>query len=244
MSKGTLYGIGVGAGDPEWMTVKAARLLSECRHVCVPRSRIAADSVALDIARRYLRPDAIVREMTFPMTSDESVLRGHWRKAAEEVLAVLATGNDCCFLTLGDSLLYSTYIYLLRELREICPDVKVVTVPGITAFCAAAAATNFAIGQGKQNVTIVPASDDFTALQEALDDGGTVVLMKVGNRLEAVLDELESRGLTGKAVFASHVGMAEQRVETDLRKLRGLPEKTGYLSIMLIDAGEGRGGVR
>lgn len=241
MSLGTLYGIGVGPGDPEWMTVKAARILGATRHVCVPRSRIAADSVALEIARPYLRADAIVHEITFPMTADKTELRESWRAAAREVLTILSAGEDCCFLTLGDALLYSTYIYLLRELREMEPALKWVTVPGIPAFGAAAALASFPIGEGKQTVTIVPASDDLSQLEHALGAGGTVVLMKVGGRLEKVLEILEARGLLDRAVFASHVGMAGQRIETDLRKLRGAPEKTGYLSIMLIDAGRERG---
>ena len=236
MTTGTLYGIGVGPGDPEWMTVKAARILSTCRHVCVPRSDLAADSVALEIARVYLRPDAVVHEQSFPMTADPSVLQQHWQAAAREVHEILSRGEDCCFLTLGDALLYSTYIYLLRELQAIDPAVRVVTVPGVTAFSAAAALANRPVGEGKQLVTIVPASDDFSQFAEALDRGGTVVLMKVGRRLERVLDELEARNLLDQAVFVSHAGMPQQHVETDLRRLRGLSEKAGYLSILIIQA--------
>ena len=236
MTLGTLYGIGVGPGDPEWLTVKAARRLAACRHVCVPKSREAAESVALAIARPYLRPDAVIHETTFLMTADRDLLHRSHRQAAEEVLAILRTGEDCCFLTLGDALLYSTYIYLLRELRAIEPAAKVETVPGITAFSAAAALTNFPVGEGKQIITIVPASDDFDALRRALDAGGTVVLMKMGKRLQRVLDELDARGLTDRAVMVSRAGLPDQRIETDLRRLRGEPEEVGYLSILIIQA--------
>ncbi len=244
MTQGTLYGIGVGPGDPEWMTVKGARILASCRHIYVPKSRVEAGSVALEIARDYLRPDAIVGELPFPMTADVEVLRSSWRQAATEVARTLAQSEDCCFLTLGDALLYSTYIYLIRELRALCPGVRIVTVPGITAFSAAAALANFPVGQGKQPVTIVPASDDLRQLAEALDRGGTVVLMKVGPRLRRVLDELESRGLLSQAVFVSHAGMPQQRVETDLRQLRGAAEETGYLSTVIIQTGEKGSGAR
>lgn len=236
MSMGTLYGIGVGPGDPELLTVKAARLLGRCRHVVVPRSRQAADSVALDIARPHLRPDAQVHEMVFPMSSDAELLRRSWQAAARQVLDVLQTGEDCCFLTLGDALLYSTYIYLLRELRALAADVKVQTIPGITAFSAAAALASFPIGEAKGLVTIVPAADDMTQLQQALDRGGTVVLMKIGKRLTAILDELESRGLLGSGVFVSRATMPDQHIETDLSKLRGAPEDFGYLSILIVHA--------
>jgi len=236
MTAGTLYGIGVGPGDPEWMTVKGARILSTCRHVCVPRSGLAADSVALEIARTYLRPDAVVHEQSYPMTDNPSVLRHHWRQAAREVHEILSRGEDCCFLTLGDALLYSTYIYLLRELEAIDPAAQVVTVPGITAFSAAAALANRPLGESKQLVTVVPASDDFDQFAAALDRGGTVVLMKVGRRLERVIDELEARGLLDQTIFASHAGMPQQYVETDVRRLRGLSDKVGYLSILIIQA--------
>jgi precorrin-2/cobalt-factor-2 C20-methyltransferase len=240
MTTGTLYGIGVGPGDPEWVTVKAARLLAQCRCVYAPRPAAEAESVALGIARRWLKADAVVHELEFPMTARADVLRESWQAAARQVAETLAGGEDCCFLTLGDPLLYSTYIYLLRELRALDPAAKIVTVPGVTAMSAAAALTNFPIGQGKSPVTIVPAADDLETFRAALDRGGTVVLMKIGRRLERVLDELDRRGLTGRAVLVSHAGMASQQIETDLRRLRAAPEETGYLSVLLVqtEAGE------
>jgi precorrin-2/cobalt-factor-2 C20-methyltransferase len=225
------------------MTVQAVRILATCRHVCVPMSGQGSasgqgpDSLALEIARPHLGPHAVIHQQAFPMTSDETVLRQCWQQAAREVLAILDGGDDCAFLTLGDALLYSTYIYLLHELRAICPAVQVVTVPGITAYSAAAALTNFPVGEGKQPVTIVPATDDLDPFTQALDRGGTVVLMKVGRRLETVLDALEARGLLEQGVFVAYAGMPQQQVETDLRRLRGQGEKTGYLSLLIVQAG-------
>jgi precorrin-2/cobalt-factor-2 C20-methyltransferase len=109
-------------------------------------------------------------------------------------------------------------------------------VPGVTAFSGAAALAGFPIGTGRQTVTIVPASDDLADFAAALDRGGTVVLMKIGDRLERVLDELERRRLLDRAVLVARAGLAGQRVETDLRTLRGGDAKTGYLSILLVDA--------
>jgi precorrin-2/cobalt-factor-2 C20-methyltransferase len=236
MGLGTLYGIGVGPGDPEWITVQGARILSECRQVFVPRAGVAAESVALDIARRYLRPDARVGELTFPMSSDDSVLRASWEAAAREVLDCLATGEDCCFLTLGDAMLYSTYVFLVEALRSLRPETRIVTVPGVTAFSAAAALTNTPLGRKKRLLTVVPAADDLAPLAAALDGGGTVVLMKLGRRLPAVLELLTARGLLGRAVFVSRAGMPEQRIETDLRRLAGEPAEAGYLSLLIIQA--------
>lgn len=236
MTLGTLYGIGVGPGDPEWMTVKGARVLAACQNVFVPRASDGADSLALEIARPYLRPDARIRELTFPMTTDEEVLQRHWRQAAQEILEILQAGHDCCFLTLGDALLYSTYIFLLEGLRCLCPEAPVVTIPGITAFSAAAALTGTVVGRKKQTVTIVPASDDLVQLAQALDQGGTVILMKIGRRLQSVLELLERLELLDRTVFVSRAGMPNQQVETDLRRLLGAPLRAGYLSLMIIQA--------
>jgi len=236
MTSGTLYGIGIGPGDPELITLKGARLIGACRNLFVPKARTASESVALAIARPFVGPETRIEELLFPMTPDREELAEKWDAAAARVAEILADGEDACFITLGDPLLYSTYIYLLRALRKRLPDLKVVTVPGITAFGAAAALTEFPIGEGREPVTIVPAADDLTAVRRALAAGGTVVLMKIGKRLPELLDLLDAEGLLESSVFVSHATMAEQRIETDLRRLKTEGPEAGYLSIILVHA--------
>lgn len=237
MKLGVLYGIGVGPGDPDLMTLKGARTLERCRHVFVPKARSENGSIALAIAERYLRPGCRVCELVFPMSADRGELSRHWTEAARSVADVIVGGEDACFLTLGDPLLYSTYIYLVRSLREQVPDLDVITIPGITAFSAAAALAEFPIGEGRERVVIVPASDDFDAIGEALAAGGTVILMKVGRRLAAVLDLIEQAGFLDRAVYVERAGLEGQRVEVNLRKLRQQKQEADYLSILLVHAG-------
>jgi precorrin-2/cobalt-factor-2 C20-methyltransferase len=236
MNPGTLYGIGIGPGDPELITLRGTRLISACRNLFVPKARTASESVALAIARPLVGPGTRIEEIVFPMTADREELAERWDEAAFRVAKVLTAGEDACFLTLGDPLLYSTYIYLLRALRRTIPGLRAVTVPGITAFGAAAALTGFSVGEGREPVTIVPAADDLTAVRRALAAGGTVVLMKIGKRLPEVLDLLEGKGLLESSVFVSHATMAEQRIEMDLRRLRPDGPEAGYLSIILVHA--------
>ena len=236
MKLGTFYGIGVGPGDPELLTVKAAKILAACPHVFVPKARVKSESVALAIAEQHVNRGAQIHELVFPMTTDPVKLAASWSAAAETIVPVLKTGADACFLTLGDPLVYSTYIYLLRSLREQLPTLTAVTVPGVTSFCAASALTNFTLGEGKEPVTIVPTADDLTAVRRALEVGGTVVLMKIGNRLKEILALLEEQGVIGDAVFVARVGLDGQRVELDLRKLRADDPETGYLSVILVHA--------
>lgn len=241
MTLGTLYGIGIGPGDPDLITVKGARLLGRCRHLFVPKARQAADSVALGIVRKHLSPDTVIHAVLFPMVTDTAELESRWRESTRQVAAVLEQGEDACFVTLGDAFLYSTYIYLVRTLREVLPGAVVVTVPGITAFSAVAAATEFPVGEGKMPVTIVPTADDLTAVDRALAGPGTVILMKIGKRLDAVLDLLERHAALDAGVFVAHAGMADEVIAPDLRALRGRGEGFGYLSTILVRAQ--RGGV-
>jgi precorrin-2/cobalt-factor-2 C20-methyltransferase len=218
------------------VTVKGAKILSECRHVFVPKSREDAESVAMNIAAKHVNPQAKIHQILFPMTTDRSELQARWAESARAVAEVLETGADACFLTLGDAFLYSTYIYMLQALRDRIPNLNVVTIPGITAFSAAAALAEFSIGKAKEPVTIVPTADDLDAVRNALSAGGTVILMKIGKRLDRILDILEEKGMLEQGVFVSHAGMENQRVETDLRKLRGEGPEKGYLSILLVRA--------
>jgi len=234
MKSGVLYGIGVGPGDPELMTLKGARVLENCRHVFVPKARSENGSIALTIAGRYLRADCRVYELVFPMSADKKELSRHWAEAARSVADVVGMGEDACFLTLGDPLLYSTYIYLVRYLRKQLPGLDVVTIPGITAFSAAAALAEFPIGEGRERVVIIPASDDLDLVGEALAGGGTVVLMKVGKRLARVLDLIERAGFLDRAVYVARAGLEGQQVELDLRKLREQKQEADYLSILLV----------
>jgi precorrin-2/cobalt-factor-2 C20-methyltransferase len=235
MKTGILYGIGVGPGDPDLITVRGANVLGRSAHVFVPKARKGAESVALAIAQRHVSPSAAIHEILFPMTTDRSELLARWEESARMVAEVLETGTDACFLTLGDAFLYSTYIYLVKALRKRIPDVRVVTIPGVTAFSAAAALAEFPVGEGKEMVTIVPTADDLDPVRRALRVGGTVVLMKIGKRLPQILDLLEEADAIDRSVFVSHVGMENECIESDLSKLRtGDQEKKGYLSILLI----------
>lgn len=237
MNLGTLYGIGVGPGDPALLTVKGATILARVPRVFVPRGRLRSESLALEIAAPHLRPDAVVAELLFPMTTDQTELAARWQDAARAVLVVLEQGEEAAFLTLGDPLLYSTFIYLVRALKELCPEVPVQTVPGVTAFSAAAAAATFAVGEAKRPVVIVPTADDLTTVRQALAMRANVVLMKISHRLPDLVTLLEEHQALDRAVLVSRVGLPEEQIATDLRALLDCPQ-AGYLAVILVPAAE------
>ena len=136
---GKLFGVGVGPGDPNLLTIKAAEVLRQVDVVCIPRSRVNSDSVAMQIAGAYISPAAEIMEVLTPMVRDAQTLEAEWRRGAEKIANCLLNGKNVAFITIGDSMLFSTYTYLMKKVREIIPNVVVESIPGVTSFSAAAA---------------------------------------------------------------------------------------------------------
>lgn len=225
---GTLYGLGVGPGDPELLTVKAARLIRECAVVAVPDSG-TGEQVALDIARVYIGDKPVLR-CPFPMTRDEEALRTAREQSADQICRELEGGNSVAFLTLGDPTVYSTYIYLHRLVMERGFPAEI--VPGVPSFCAAAAALNRPLCEAGQPLHIIPAS--YPGAEEALALDGVKVLMKSGKSLDLMLRLLEERGLLENSALAERVGMPQERLIPDLKSLDMGRESPGYLSLVIV----------
>jgi precorrin-2/cobalt-factor-2 C20-methyltransferase len=234
MKKGTFYGIGIGPGDPDLITVKGAEILSACRHIFTRKILEDPERSPEIIAKKHMNPEARIHEIGFPGHRDRSELSRGWDEAAHRIAEVLETGEDACFLSRGDALLYSTYDQLLKALRRRISGVEVVTIPGITAWGAAAAVANFPVGRGKEITAIVPSSDDLEGIRRALSCSGTVVVLEIGHRMGGILDILEGSGAMGRSVFVSRAGMDKQLVESDLRNLRGRDAEINHLSTILI----------
>ncbi len=192
--KGKLYGIGVGPGDTELLTLKAARILESVPVVFSPKSSKEKDSIALSIVKPILeKRDDYKRLMVvapiFPMIEDKSELEKIWDSAAEMIAQYLDSGRDVAFVTLGDTSIFSTYSYVQKRLIG---EYEIETVPGITSFTACAAARNKALVEQNQILTVVPKIDD--RLEEVLEYSDSIVLMKASrntNDLEKSIEEKE-----------------------------------------------------
>lgn len=234
MNSGTFYAIGVGPGDPELITLKAVRLLRESPCIYVPTSRLSTQTWVADVVHTYAAAAADICSVPFSLGTDQQIRQNHWQQTANGIISQLQQGKDVAFVSLGDPLLYSTCIYLLRALQKQWPQVPIEIVPGISAYTHCAALTNFAVGEGEQSVTILPTVTAIDDMQSAIDRGGTLVLMKIGRHLQAIIDLLEENKLIGKAVFVARAGLPDQRIETDLRCLHGADPVLGHLAIILI----------
>lgn len=236
---GRLYLVGVGPGDPELMTYKAVRTLDQTRVWVAPKAKTDGASAALQIASAMVgAADKEVLEVRFPMKKirleqehDPEVQQG-WQKAARIVLERLEQGEDVAFPTLGDPGLYSTSFYLLNTLQEVCHDLPVTIIPGITAMSACSAQVNAPLGLGDDVLSVVPAAFDDARLRDILQTSDAVVLMKVFRRLPAVIALLDELGLTDKAVLLERCGMDDQHIYTDIRE--AADKELHYFSTLLV----------
>ncbi|WP_245864333.1 precorrin-2 C(20)-methyltransferase [Paenibacillus donghaensis] len=233
VATGTLYGVGVGPGDPELITVKACRLLRECPVIAYPAARKGGKSYAHEIVNMYVNAEEkILLGLVFPMSKDSVLLENSWKRTAELCWEELRLGRDVAFVTEGDPNLYSTFIHLARLMQELYPGVTVVSVPGISSVLGAAAALERPLADGNERLGIIPATDDREALREALLHHDTVVFLKVAKVLDTVLDVLEELGLGGKASVVTKVSSPYEAIWLDARELRGQPLE--YLSLMVV----------
>ncbi len=230
---GTLYGVGVGPGDPELLTLKAVRILSSVPVIYVPVARPGARSYAATIIADHVdrRRQQIV-ELVFAMHGDIPTMTAQWETNAHVMLAHLRGGMDAAFATEGDPTLYSTFVHVARAVVEQEPSVPIAYVPGISSVNAVAAAAGLPLGDRDERVAIVPATYAAAELHDALASFDTVVLLKVAAALDHVLDVLEELGLAEQAVCVRRCGRPEQEIVRDVRSLRG--STLDYFSTMIV----------
>jgi len=233
--KGKLYGIGIGPGDPKLITLKAKEILDRCDTVFVPKSSDDATSWARSIVEEVTSTEKSFVELIFPMTKDRAILNRYWRRAANIIAKEVNKGERVAFVTIGDPFIYSTYVYLLKTMRRNFPDIEIETIPGISAFNAAAAASDFALVEGNERMAIVPVTESLENVREALEEFDTVVLMKVGAKLRKVALLLKEVGLAERAVLVSRVGHKGEKIISGLTSLRD--KKMGYMSVIIVRKG-------
>ncbi|MEW6260420.1 MAG: precorrin-2 C(20)-methyltransferase [Thermodesulfobacteriota bacterium] len=233
MSKpsGTLYGIGVGPGDPELIPVKSTRILQMVDVVFAAASTKNDYSLAVSIARPYIPEATPIRMLHFPMSTQAEETRGAWRCHAQTILNELDQGKNVAFLTLGDSMTYSTYSYVLRQMLEVRPDANIVTIPGITSYQAAAAATNTPLVEGEESLLLVSGAQGGDRLRQSGMKPDTVVFLKAYRNIADIHAAIEETGTYSRCVGISNCGMTDQHIETDIR--RYLDRKPDYWTLII-----------
>ena len=227
--KGTFWGIGVGPGDPELLTVKAIHGIQQADVLIAPKTEKKEGSVALSIAKPYLKKDIEIVYQVFPMVADFPSSTEAWEKNRDEILSLLEQGKNVAFLTLGDPMFYSTYIYVYRLLQST--GVNIQTIPGIPAFCAIGSQLGYPIVEGNDILSIIPATASVEKIKQALAASDNVVLMKVYKNFSHIVDLLAEKDMARQAVMVSRCGLPDEERIDDIEAQKD--KKVNYLSTIL-----------
>lgn len=225
MEKAKLYGIGVGPGDKELVTLKALRILKESDVVMAP-VMANGEKTAWGIVKDYI-PDKEVIYCFVPMTKDKEKLKQSYDDICDRVEAYLKNNKQVAFITLGDPTIYSSYMQINDEIQKRGYETEL--IPGITSFCAAAARLNMSLCERNESLTILPAS--YKDVREGLRQKGNKVLMKAGKEILEVKEMLKEEGLLDKAQMVERLGMENERI---YRNLDELDSKSSYFSLIIV----------
>ena len=228
---GCLYGIGVGPGDPELITLKALKALQNAPVICVPQAANRRDSYALSIVQEYVKPEQEILRAPFP-TDNANGAAQVWWEASKLMVERLQKGQDVAFLTEGDPMLFSTFSYVLEGVQELCPDARVEIIPGVSSVMAAAASSGVPLVTHGQKLAILPAAYGLEELSEATSNFDTVVLMKVSPVIVKALADLEGLGLTANSTYVRRVSTDREKVIRDVTEIK--EEDMDYFSLLIV----------
>jgi len=232
-SKGSFYGVGVGPGDPELLTIKAHRTLQNVAVICFTQLDDGKESYALSVVRGILEAsDPAFLAITIPSDDDTSVSPHTWADAAKEIARHLGQGGDVAFITEGDPMLYSEFFQVLESVKTVVPDLEVEVIPGVSSVMAAAASSGMPLVTHGQRLTILPKVYGIDDLMEAIANSDTTVLMEVDRDLLQALASREKLGLSGKATYVRQASTSRENVVDDISKLSA--EDLDYFSLLII----------
>ncbi len=237
--KGTFFVVGVGPGDPELMTLKAARILEKCPAWLAPAARVDGESTALTIVKgavQWEKKNILIHH--FPMKKvptgkkPDAEIQEAWNKAAQWVNEQLEQGVDVALPTLGDPAIYCTGFYVYKTLLAAHPDVKVEIIPGISAIGATAAAAKTPLCLGDDELVVIPAVFENGKLRKTLEQFNSLVFMKVYKSMDRLVPLLKEMDLLEKAVLVERTSMGEEQVHHDVESVLG--RELHYFSTLIV----------
>jgi precorrin-2/cobalt-factor-2 C20-methyltransferase len=244
--QGTFYVVGVGPGDPQLMTLKAAKILADCQIWFVPSAFENGGSMALKIASGAVDSNGkTILSHRFPMkmvrrskTPDTEVLDA-WKAAAETIISYLEKGQDVVFPTLGDPAIYSTGFYVCETLQTYGAPFPIKIIPGVSAVGASSAESALPLCLGDERLMVLPATFENGRLRELIEVCDVVVFMKVHKAMDRLVPLLEDMKLIDNAVLVERCSLEDQHVWLDVRQAVG--KELHYFSTMVVRKSMGGG---
>ncbi|WDP90642.1 MAG: precorrin-2 C(20)-methyltransferase [Desulfobacter sp.] len=217
-STGKLFGIGVGPGDPELITVKAVKAIERADIIFTAASSKNPYSLAVEIAAPYISASAVTRQLGFPMTKHSDEVEAAWIANAEEIATELKAGKTVAFLTLGDPITYSTFGYILKKMKRIMPEADIETIPGITSFHAAAARLNRILVEGEESLLVTSGAYGGEQIRR-VEGVENVAIVKAYKNIKDLNNALKETGLYENGVAVSKCGRDKESIIDDLGEL-------------------------
>lgn len=227
---GTLYLVGTGPGDPELLTLKAARILAEVDCVAFPQ-KPGQGSMALDIARTHVPDDTRLLPIAIPMEVDRAPAQMAYDQGAAHIAAHTQQGQTVAYLCEGDPLFYGSAMFLIERLAT---QTEIIIIPGITSLTAAAAVANHPLAARNDRLKVLPAPLDTETLRTELEHTESVAIIKVGRHFHRIRKLLDETG-HDKAIVIEHATGTKQTI-TPLADFND--EERPYFSIILSYRGE------
>ncbi|WP_228108510.1 cobalt-factor II C(20)-methyltransferase [Terrisporobacter petrolearius] len=225
------YGIGTGPGDSSLVTVKAVNTLKNLDILYTPESKRGGESLALSIVDEYLPESLEIKSRHFPMNFNGTEKIQLWNSVSSEIVEDVKKGKNVGFVTLGDPMIYSTYVYVMERLME---EIEVETIPGISSFSNIASNQNFPLVMDTDPLIVIPCTMEEDKIDEALEKYDCLVLMKVYKKINMVIDKLKKHDLIDYAILVSNSSQDKEEVFTNLRD-EHINEKISYFSTILVN---------
>lgn len=199
-----LIAIGVGPGDPELLTVKAVKAIQNADIIMCPASKEDRPSIALSIVSSLIdkSKNQEIMKLIFPMTKNKNILEQTWKKNAKEMAKKVLSGKNVVYLTIGDPYLYSTWIYMHKDLEENYPNMNISVIPGIVSMFTFASKVGVSIAEGAEKVAIIPSCYDLSSVKEIAKNSETMIFLKDGRYFDQVINVLKESGFPDDSIFA------------------------------------------
>ena len=231
--------VGCGPGDPELLTVKAVKAIKDAEVIACPTAKEGKPSIALSVVESILdkskNPEII--NLVFPMVKDKETLETTWENNTKILAHKVLEGKKVVYLTVGDPYLYSTWIYLNKELQAKYPQIKISVIPGIVSMFTFAAKAGISLAEGAETMAVIPSCYDLSRVKETARNCDTMIFLKDGRYFDQVIKLLKEAGFSDDSIFAIGQDLGTPNEIVRKMKLGEVSESTmttKYFSIMVV----------
>ncbi len=234
-----LVGIGVGPGDVDLLTIKAVKAIQNADIIMCPASNESRPSIAFTIVSPIIdkSKNQEIIKLIFPMTKDKDILKASWKKNSKIMAETVLTGKNVVYLTVGDPFLYSTWIYMHKDLKENYPDMNINVIPGIVSMFTFAAKVGVSVAEGAEKVAIIPSCYDLSSVKEIAKHSESMIFLKDGRYFDKVIEVLKESGFPDNSIFAigQDLGTENEIIrKMTLGEVNNSSLTTKYFSILVV----------